>query len=279
MMNGKTVVITGASSGIGRAAAIALSKLGADVAVVGRNTERTNAVAAQVGGRAFVADYDRLDEVRGLASSLLDHYPRVDVLANNAGGVISKKMITKDGFERTIQSNHLAPFLLTSLLLPRLRESRARVIGTSSVAHHFASIHLDDLNRGFEPYFGGWRSYGASKLATILFMRELTRRAGDDGVAAYSFHPGYVGTGFGDRSRLVALSRVGGDGTLGLSPESGAAPLVYLASAVKVDAPSGSYFNRLEPNVGLSRRAQETALDRALWDRSNEVLGLGWKPR
>lgn len=270
----KTIVITGASTGIGRAAALALAEQGAHLAVVGRNAERTTAVANEVGGSAFVADFDELAQVRALADELLETFPRIDVLANNAGGMISRRGTTVDGFERTIQDNHYAPFLLTQLLLPLLRESKARVIGTASAAHHFANLRISDLDRGFEPYFGGWRSYGASKLATIFFMRELARREGGNGITAYSMHPGYVSTGFGDRSRMVALSRVINGGKLGLSPEQGAGPLVHLASAETIDAPNGSYFNRFAVNENLSRAARDESRDRALWDKTVDVLGL-----
>ncbi|MHB1235687.1 MAG: SDR family NAD(P)-dependent oxidoreductase, partial [Microbacteriaceae bacterium] len=130
----RTIVITGASSGIGRAAALALAGPGVELAIVGRHPERTRAVAAAVNGTPFLADYDRLDDVRALADALLARYPRIDVLANNAGGLISKHALTVDGFERTFQSNHLAPFLLTNLLLPRLVAGGGRVVSTASVA-------------------------------------------------------------------------------------------------------------------------------------------------
>ncbi|MEO7147558.1 MAG: SDR family NAD(P)-dependent oxidoreductase [Terrimesophilobacter sp.] len=273
-LQGKTVVITGASAGIGRAAARSLANQGAHVAVVGRNAERTAAVADEVGGSAFVADFDHLTQVRTLTDALLERFPRIDVLANNAGGMISSRGTTPDGFERTIQANYYSPFLLTQLLLPRLRESNGRVIGTASAAHHFANLRISDLDRGFEPYFGGWRSYGASKLATIYFMRELARREGGNGITAYSMHPGYVSTGFGDRSRMVALSRIINGGKLGLSPQQGAGPLVHLASAETIDAPNGSYFNRFDVNGNLSRAARDESRDSALWDRTVDVLGL-----
>jgi len=273
-LNDTTIVITGASSGIGKAAAVALAAQGANVAVVGRNRKRTEAVAAQLGGRAFLADFDDLDQVRELAGALLEAYPRIDVLANNAGGMISTRSVTADGFERTIQANHYAPFLLTQLLMPRLRESGARVIGTASAAHHFANLRVDDLDRGFEPYLGGWRSYGASKLATIMFMRELARRETAHGITAYSMHPGYVSTEFGDRSRMVALSRVINGGKLGLSPEEGAAPLIHLCSAESIDAPSGSYFSRFSVNDKMSRAARDSTRDAALWDATTAALQL-----
>ena len=201
----KTAVITGASSGIGANAAGRLAAAGWDVAVVGRNPERTKSVAAAVGGTAFVADFDRLDEVRQLAASLTQRYERIDVLANNAGGLIPRRGVSADGHERTLQHNHLAPFLLTNLLLPTLERSRARVIGTASVANTFGSLRLDDLDWRRRPWFGGWQAYGTSKIATILFAQELARRTG---LAAYSFHPGYVTTSFGADSALVRFGNL-----------------------------------------------------------------------
>ena len=236
--------------------------------------ERTEAVADEVGGEAFLADFDELDQVRRLASALLARYPRIDVLANNAGGMISSRGMTADGFERTIQANHFAPFLLTHLLLPRLRASGGRVVGTSSAAHHFANLRISDLDRSFEPYFGGWRSYGASKLATIFFMRELARREAGNGITAYSMHPGYVSTEFGDRSRMVALSRVINGGKLGLSPEEGAGPLIQLASADVIDAPNGSYFSRFDANDKMSGAARNTSRDAELWEATDAALQL-----
>ena len=169
----KTIVLTGASSGLGAIAARELAKDGWDVAVVGRNPERTNAVASAIGGTPFIADYDRLDDVRALAAALLATYPTIDVLANNAGGLVGKRGVTADGNERTFQHNHLAPFLLTGLLTERLEASQARVIGTASVANRLGHIRLDDLNWTRRAYFGGWRAYGTSKIETILFAREL----------------------------------------------------------------------------------------------------------
>ncbi|MEQ1735284.1 MAG: SDR family NAD(P)-dependent oxidoreductase, partial [Rhodoglobus sp.] len=138
-------IVTGASSGIGANAAERLAEAGWDVAVVGRNPERTRAVASRIGGTAYLADYDRLDEVRELAASLMQRFDRIDLLANNAGGLVTKRSVTPDGHEATFQHNHLAPFLLTSLLLPTLEASGARVVGTASVANTFTGIQLDDL--------------------------------------------------------------------------------------------------------------------------------------
>jgi NAD(P)-dependent dehydrogenase (short-subunit alcohol dehydrogenase family) len=267
----KTIVITGASSGIGANAAERLAKDGWNVAVVGRNPQRTKAVAATVGGTAFLADYDRLDDVRALATDLLATYPTIDVLANNAGGLLAKRGISADGHERTLQHNHLAPFLLTNLLLDRLEKSSARVISTASLANRFSAIRLDDLEWKKRPWFGGWRAYGTSKLETILFIRELAKRTR---LEAYSFHPGYVSTAFGADSSLVRLGSFVSGGRLSISADEGATPLVHLAEVAEVDAPNGTYFDGLKPYGSMHPLAKDDALASALWAATSELVGL-----
>ena len=264
----RTIVITGASSGIGANAAGRLAAAGWDVAVVGRNPERTRSVAESVGGTAFLADYDRLDEVRALAASLADRYERIDVLANNAGGLIHARGLSADGHERTLQHNHLAPFLLTNLLLPKLTGSR--VIGTASVANLFGSLRLDDLEWTKRPWLGGWQAYGTSKIATILFTQSLAAR----GVEAYAFHPGYVATSFGVDSPLVKFANFVSRNSLGISPEQGASPLVHLATAETTGVPSGTYFDGLKPFGRIDRSARKPGIAEALWKASEELVGL-----
>lgn len=270
-LDGKVIVITGASSGIGREAAKELSGMGATIAVVGRNPDRTRAVAAEVEGRPYLADFDRLDEVRGLASALLKDFERIDVLANNAGGLVSKRALTADGHERTLQSNHLAPFLLTRMLLPRLLEGGGRVVSTASVAQRFSQLRLDDLDWKKRPWLGGWRAYGTSKLITILFIRELTKRTG---IEAYSFHPGFVATGFGADSGLMKLASLVSGGNYGITAAAGAVPLVQLASHTDPGAPSGSYFDTLTPNVNMHRDATDDQLASRLWVETSRMVGL-----
>lgn len=270
MAEQKTIVLTGASSGIGTVAARELAAAGWDVAVVGRNAERTHAVAAEIGGNAFLADYDRLDDVRSLAADLLAKYARIDVLANNAGGLVGKRGTTADGHERTFQHNHLAPFLLTGLLTERLTASGGRVVGTASVANRFGHIRLDDLDWTHRPYVGGWQAYGTSKVETILFMRELARRTS---LEAYSFHPGSVRTAFGTDTafgraamRLAAVTQI--------TPEAGAVPLIQLASNAHIDAPNGTYFDGLKPDGATNRQGNDRALAAQLWDASAAIVGL-----
>jgi len=271
-LDGKTIVITGASSGLGAAAAAALADQGATVAVVGRNPERTRSVAARIGGTPFIADFDCLDEVRALAEALLERYPRIDVLANNAGGLVAKRALSADGNERTLQHNHLAPFLLTTMLLPRLRESCGRVISTASVANLGGHLFIADLDLARRPYLAGWPAYGTSKLATIMFIRELARR--ERTLTAYSFHPGYVATNFGTELGVIRFANLLSRGRLGISPEQGAAPLVHLAATHDVGVASGTYFDGLNPNGRVARQAADSLLSAQLWQKTASLVGL-----
>ncbi|KQR66711.1 SDR family NAD(P)-dependent oxidoreductase [Frigoribacterium sp. Leaf172] len=266
----RTIVITGASSGIGRSAARALSRLGAKIAVVGRNPDRTTSVAAEVGGRAYVCDFTDLAQVRDLGASLLADHPRIHVLANNAGGLFTERTSTRDGFETTFQSNHLAGFLLTSLLLPRLLETAesapegaVRIIQTSSAGNRLGGVRLDDLGTATGPWAGGMRAYGASKLENVLFTRELARRLRGTGVEAFAFHPGFVASGFGGSGTVATLGK-----RLAVTTDEGAEPLVRLAAAPRVPAPSGNHFDRLRAPGRLHRSADDAELARGLWECS-----------
>jgi NAD(P)-dependent dehydrogenase (short-subunit alcohol dehydrogenase family) len=270
MAKQKTIVLTGASSGLGAIAARELATQGWDVAVVGRNPERTSAVASAIGGTPFLADYDRLDDVRALAAALLEKYPSIDVLANNAGGLVGRRGTTADGHERTFQHNHLAPFLLTGLLTERLVSSAGRVVNTASVANLSGRIRLKNLDSTHRPYLNGWPAYGTSKLETILFTRELARRTA---IVAYSFHPGFVATSFAKDTALGrAMMRVSARSQI--SPEAGAAPLIQLASNPDIQAPSGTYFDGLKPDGKTTRQGNDLGLAAALWDASATLVGL-----
>ncbi|AYG04356.1 SDR family NAD(P)-dependent oxidoreductase [Gryllotalpicola protaetiae] len=272
-MSARVVVVTGASSGIGRETALAAAARGDHVAVVGRNPERTRAVAEAAGGEAYLADFDRLDDVRMLGADLLARYDRIDVLVNNAGGLVSEWEITGDGHERTVQSNVIAPFLLTELLLPRIEATAAlrdtapaRVLATASMANRFGHIELDDLEWAERPYRRGWPVYAASKLAVVMWIRELAERLTGTGVAAYSVHPGMVATGFGGTSRLVRLGNALLAGHWGRSAASGAAPLIAFSSDFPVDAPSGTYFSRFTPFGPVAKQASDPELRRDLFE-------------
>ncbi|MEA2308455.1 MAG: hypothetical protein QOI65_741 [Thermoleophilaceae bacterium] len=271
-MEGRTVVLSGASSGIGAAAALELHRRGATVVPVGRDPARVAKVAEQVGSEGLVADFASLAAVRRLAGELLERHQRIDVLANNAGLVAGRRQLTEDGFETTFAVNHLAPFLLTNLLLDRLRESApARVVTTSSDAHRGGLIDLDDLNG--ERRWRSGRAYSTSKLANVLFTRELARRLDGTGVVANCFHPGVI------RTRLTRaanpLVNIGARlaGPFFGSPKTGAETLVHLALSDETAEMSGGYFVSSKPRAP-SAQAQDDGLAAALWERSEELTGL-----
>jgi len=276
----RVVIVTGASSGIGRETARAAAERGDHVAVVGRNPERTHAAATAAQGEAYVADFDRLDDVRMLAGKLLARYDRIDALVNNAGGLVSERELTADGHERTLQSNVLAPFLLTQLLLPRLTETAAvaepgsvRVLATASMANQWGKLRLDDLEWAERPYRRGWPVYGTAKLAVVMWIRELAERLAGTGIEAFSVHPGMVATSFGGTSRLVRFGNLVLAGHWGRSALSGAAPLIALSSTFPVDAPSGTYFSRFRPFGRTAPQASDAQLRRELFEPLAELAG------
>jgi len=274
----RTIVITGASDGIGAAAARSLTEEGHEVVVVGRSPDKTAAVARDLGADFFVADFARLAQVRTLAASLRERYERIDVLANNAGGIMADRQVSEDGHELTFQVNYLAPFLLTNLLLDRLEESHASVISTSSAAHRlFSDFHLDDLEseRSYAPN----TAYGNAKLAVNLFTRELDRRYRASGISAAAFHPGVVATNFAATS--TSSMRVMYQSVLSrflTSSAKGADTLVWLATSTPgVDWEPGGYYVKRKaatthPLVGDARLAAE------LWDRSAAMVDQEGEP-
>ena len=276
-MKGKVCVVTGATSGIGKAAAAALAGLGATVVLVGRDRGRTEAAAAEIGPasasppRAEVGDLASLEQVRALAERLAG-LERIDVLINNAGLVLGERRITPDGFEHVFALNHLAPFLLTNLLLPKLTASApARVVTVTSDAHSAARLDLSDpnLERGWD----SWRSYANSKLANILFTRELARRLDGTGVTASCAHPGVVRTGFGRESRPLLKLGITIARPFMASPERGADTIVYLASSPDVAGQTGGYYvkrQRREPSAA----ARDDAAAGKLWEISEKLTGL-----
>ncbi|HEY2227698.1 MAG TPA: SDR family NAD(P)-dependent oxidoreductase [Xanthobacteraceae bacterium] len=271
----KTIIITGASDGIGAAAARQLHKDGNHVVVVGRSPRKTQAVAREIGAGYFLADFTRLGDVRKLAADLDRTYPRIDVLANNAGGIFGDRAKTIDGFEQTFQINHLAPFLLTSLLLDKLVQSRATVIQTSSSgARLFGKLAIDDLDhdRDFTPQL----AYGTAKLENILFTKELHRRYHAQGISAAAFHPGAVATSFAADSdsvmKRIYSSRIGR--AFMTTPNKGAEQMIWLAESVPgTDWVSGTYYEKRKPARRNNPQALDADLARQLWDRSEQLLG------
>ena len=271
----KTIIVTGASDGIGLAGARRLQADGHTVVVVGRSPEKTRAVADELGTDHFVADYSRLDDVRRLAGEIGSAYPRIDVLVNNAGGVFGDRARTVDGFEKTLQVNHLAPFLLTNLIIENLVAAGASVIQTSSVgARMFGDLDIDDLDN--DRKFSAEKAYGDAKLMNILFTKGLHERLHDRGLSAAAFHPGAVATGFASDT-TSAMRHVYGSklGRLFLVPPAkGAEQMVWLAEGTAgTDWLSGEYYEKKKPARRPHPQTGDRELVSRLWDRSAALVG------
>ena len=277
-MAGKTVLITGGTGGIGRAAAIGLASLGARVGITGRDRARAEAAAAEIARESgnpavdvFVADMSSQAEVRRLGEEVLATYPRLDVLLNNVGGFWAHRHVTADGLEHTFALNHLAPFLLTGLLLERLTASApARVVTVSSGAQSMGKIDFDDLMG--EQKYSGPRAYNQSKLANVMFTYELAKRLEGTGVTATALHPGLTSTAFSAEDPalglLVTILR-----PFMKSPARGAETPVYLASSPEVEGVTGQFFANRK-----AKKSHESSYDAAttarLWQVSADLVGL-----
>jgi NAD(P)-dependent dehydrogenase (short-subunit alcohol dehydrogenase family) len=279
-MHGKVVLVTGASQGIGKAAAIALARAGASVTVVARNQAKAAAAAAAVrdaSGSVAVgslfAELSSLAEVRRLASEFMARNDRLDVLVNNAGVFVPERHTTVDGREETFAVNHLAPFVLTVALLDLLRRSApARIVTVSSDAHSRARMHWDDIEF-VRTRYAGFRAYGQSKLANLLFTYELARRLEGTGVTANALHPGVVATGFGKTYGGLMSIAVRLAVPFLLSPDSGAKTTVYAASSPELTGVTGRYFVRCRA-APSSRASYDVASQRRLWALSEELTAL-----
>jgi NAD(P)-dependent dehydrogenase (short-subunit alcohol dehydrogenase family) len=278
-LEGRTILVTGASSGIGRATAVGLAEEGARLLLVGRTPERCQETLEEIRRRSgrddavmLRADLSSLKEVRRLADEVLARAERLHVLVNNAGVTLLSRQTTVDGFEATFATNHLAYFLLTGLLLPRLRASApARIVNVASDAHRFGRLDLDDLQN--ERRYGAMRVYGQSKSANILFTQELARRIAGSGVTANALHPGGIRSNLGrSEGRVLEVVRK----LVGLflkTPEEGARTSLWLASAPEVEGVSGRYFAKCRERKPAAHASDpETA--RRLWERSEELTGL-----
>jgi NAD(P)-dependent dehydrogenase (short-subunit alcohol dehydrogenase family) len=273
MSEDRIVVVTGASDGIGAAASRQLARQGHRVVVVGRSPAKTQAIAAELGAESHVADFGQLSQVRELAAELAKRHARIDVLVNNAGIIAGpQRLVTGDGHELTIQVNHLAPFLLTTLLRDPLAAAGGSVITTSSKAGTVpgARVDPDDLNmsRGYN----GLRAYQASKLANVLFTRELARRWETLGVSAAAMHPGLVRSGWGQSGPPAVRAVMSSPLRLIMrSPERGADTIVWLATTS--GWPSGGYFADRKP-ARPHRLADDTQLTERLWEQSMALCGM-----
>jgi NAD(P)-dependent dehydrogenase (short-subunit alcohol dehydrogenase family) len=269
-MPAKTIVITGASDGIGAAAARRLRQNGDNIVVIGRSQAKTAAVAAGLDADHFVVDFADLSQVRALAGKLSSQYPRIDVLLNNAGGMSTKIRITPDGYEQTYQVNYLSPFLLTTQLMDVLLESRATIVNTTSSSHKLIlRATVDDLENTANRRPS--TAYGLTKLAIVLFTRELHRRYHAGGLAVATVHPGYVSSNFGHASgsrSLVWVQQHTPSELYTSTTEEGAEQLVWLASSTPgVDWTPGEYYSRHKV-ARASRLANNPRLAAELWDRT-----------
>jgi NAD(P)-dependent dehydrogenase (short-subunit alcohol dehydrogenase family) len=276
MMNGKTVVVTGGTSGIGEVAAQRLAAMGASIVLVARDARRAAATLARLnqsgpglGHKSHIADLSSITATRRVGEAIAAEEPRIDVLINNAGAVFNQRRLSPDGLELTFALNHMAYFVLAETLLPTLKASSpARIVSTSSGAHQRVQLDFSDLQSGNA--YSGFAVYSKSKLANILFTRELARRLEGTGVTANCLHPGFVATRFGDGAgglltALMPLAKLGA-----ISPQKGAETIVYLASSQAVEGVTGKYFYQCAPQ-DPSAAAQDDAAAARLWQESERL--------
>jgi retinol dehydrogenase 14 len=279
-MTGKTVLVTGATNGIGKVTALELARQGANISIVARNEAKGKATLGEIGnatGNAnlelLVGDLSSMNDVRRVAQEFKAKHTKLHVLVNNAGGVFDTRQTTADGLEYTFAFNHLAYFLLTNLLLDTLKASApSRIVNVSSAAQANGKIDFDDLMG--EKRYSGFGAYSASKLANVMFTYALARKLSGTGVTVNALHPGMVATGFGSNSQsglwraVMPLVKL-----FGLSPDKGAQTTVYLASSGEVEGVTGQYFDKKKA-VPSSAASQDEAAQERLWVESARLVGL-----
>ncbi len=280
-MIGKTVLITGATNGIGKAAALEIAKQGAKVIIVGRDKTKTENVANELrkasGNNSIefmLADLSSQADIHKLANDFKAKHSHLDILINNAGGVFDKRQTTVDGLEYTFAFNHLGYFLLTNLLLDLLKASSpSRIVNVSSSAEAMGKINFDDLQS--EKKYSGFPVYCSSKLANVMFTYEFAKRLAGTGVTVNALHPGRVKTGFGDNSQTLGMRLlIGAIKNLGaLSPEQGADTVIYLATSPEVESVTGKYFIKRKAQKTNSQSYDDNA-NKRLWDDSARLVKL-----
>jgi len=278
-MNNKTILITGASGGIGLQSAIDLAKEGANIVMVGRDKERTSQavdlVKTQTGNQSvsyLLADLSSIQEVRKLAQEFKDKYQTLDVLLNNAGAIFLSRKVSVDGYEMTLALNHLNYFLLTNLLLDMLKAApSARIVNVSSRAHYRGHVNFDDLQS--EHGYNGMQVYSMSKLMNVLFTYELARRLDGTNVTANCLHPGFVASNFaGNNGWIVRVAMNFMSGRI--SVEEGAKCPIFLASSSDVQGVSGKYFNYDTKETRSSEESYDQNVARRLWDVSEKLVAI-----
>jgi NAD(P)-dependent dehydrogenase (short-subunit alcohol dehydrogenase family) len=279
-MRGKTVVATGATSGIGAVAVERLAAMGARIVLIARNAKRAEATLKRLRSagpnlehRAHFADLSSLTEVRRVGAEIAAGENRIDALVNNAGAMFSSRRVTVHGLEMTFALNHMSYFVLTGALRDRLAASSpSRIVNTASSAHEGAKLDFDDLQN--EKNYSMMRAYGRSKLCNILFTRELARRLRGAGVTANCLHPGFVATRIADEAGGVVGKFAWLAKLFAATPEEGADTIIYLVSSPEVSAESGGYFHRRK-RIEPSAAARDDAVARMLWERSEALAGAG----
>jgi NAD(P)-dependent dehydrogenase (short-subunit alcohol dehydrogenase family) len=274
-MQGKVVVITGATSGICLVAAERLAAMGARMVLIARDKERGEKALGRIPGHGntiYYADLSRISEMKRVATEIAAAEPRIDVLINNAGALFNSRRLSADGLEMTFATNHVAYFVITHGLRERLAGPGARVVSTASDAHRGAKLDFDDLQS--EKSYRGFGVYGRSKLCNILFTRELARKL-PQGVTANCLHPGFVSTRFGDQSGggfavVVKIAKL-----FAISQEKGADTIIYLASSPDVASSTGGYYFKRKLTAP-SKEAQDDASAARLWKETERLTGIAW---
>ncbi|MBI1279027.1 MAG: SDR family NAD(P)-dependent oxidoreductase [Anaerolineaceae bacterium] len=281
-MQGKTVLISGATNGIGKQAAVDLAQMGAQVVIIGRSKARTDEALREIQTasgnndvHALLADLSSMAEVRRVADDFRKQFSRLDVLLNNAGGVFNSRQETVDGYEMTFALNHLSYFLLTNLLLDMLKASApSRIVNVSSEAQSGGALDFDDLQFKNTAYgMGGFKAYAQSKLMNVMFTYELARRLAGTGVTANVLHPGFVNTGFGKNNKGLMQFVMGIITVFAIKVEDGAKTSVYLASSPEVEGVTGKYFDKSKPKRS-SPASYDEAAQKRLWEISEQLTGI-----
>lgn len=280
-MQGKTVLISGATNGIGQITAIELAKLGARVVIIGRSPTKTadtlktiQTASGNPDVHSLIGDLSLMKDVRQVAASFLQQFDRLDVLVNNAGAIFNERQETAEGLETTFALNHLNYFLLTHLLLDRIKASApARIVNVSSDAHTMGPLNVDDLQLTKGYGMQGFKAYSQSKLMNIMFTYELARRLAGTGVTVNALHPGFVTTGFGRNNKGLMSFAMNIVTLFALKPEDGAKTSIYLASSPEVEGITGQYFEKCKAKPSSPASYDEAAQAR-LWTISEAITGI-----